>query len=113
MLYESALILLHKPYLSSSEHLKRSPYRSQDICIKAATKITDIAKVLAQTYYKAFELTSVGEYAMLNAIRIHVMFLKSSDAKVAETAQTNFDYIMRFFREFYSSPRANCDEQSI
>lgn len=113
MLYESALILLHKPYLSSSEHLKRSPYRSQDICIKAATKITEIAKVLAQTYYKAFELTSVGEYAMLNAVRIHVMFLKSTDAKVAEAAQTHFDYIMRFFREFYSSPRANCDEQSI
>ncbi|KAF9977344.1 hypothetical protein BGZ65_007430, partial [Modicella reniformis] len=113
MLYESALILLHKPYLSSSEHLKRSPYRSQDICIKAATKITDIAKVLAQTYYKAFELTSVGEYAMLNAVRIHVMFLKSTDVKVAETAQTNFDYIMRFFHEFYSSPRANCDEQNI
>ncbi|KAG0215453.1 Transcriptional activator of fatty acid utilization [Mortierella sp. NVP41] len=113
MLYESALILLHKPYLSSSEHLKRSPYRSQDICIKAATKITEIAKVLAQTYYKAFELTSVGEYSMLNAVRIHVMFLKSADAKVAETAQTHFDYIMRFFREFYSSPRANCDEQSI
>ncbi|KAG0057903.1 hypothetical protein BGZ90_005260, partial [Linnemannia elongata] len=62
-------------------HLKRSPYRSQDICIKAATKITEIAKVLAQTYYKAFELTSVGEYAMLNAVRIHVMFLKSTDAK--------------------------------
>ncbi|KAK3834657.1 MAG: fungal-specific transcription factor domain-containing protein [Linnemannia elongata] len=113
MLYESALILLHKPYLSSSEHLKRSPYRSQDICIKAATKITEIAKVLAQTYYKAFELTSVGEYAMLNAVRIHVMFLKSTDVKVAEAAQTHFDYIMRFFREFYSSPRANCDEQSI
>ncbi|KAG0269810.1 Transcriptional activator of fatty acid utilization [Linnemannia exigua] len=113
MLYESALILLHKPYLSSSEHLKRSPYRSQDICIKAATKITEIAKVLAQTYYKAFELTSVGEYAMLNAVRIHVMFLKSTDAKVAESAQTHFDYIMRFFREFYSSPRANCDEQGI
>ncbi|KAF9966234.1 hypothetical protein BGZ70_002928 [Mortierella alpina] len=113
MLYESALILLHKPYLSSSEHLKRSPYRSQDICIKAATKITDIAKVLAQSYYKAFELTHVGEYALLNAVRIHVMFLKSTDAKVAEAAQANFDYIMRFFREFYSSPRSNCDEQNL
>ncbi|KAG0203489.1 hypothetical protein BGX28_004242 [Mortierella sp. GBA30] len=113
MLYESALILLHKPYLSSSEHLKRSPYRSQDICIKAAIKITEIAKVLAQSYYKAFELTSVGEYAMLNAVRIHVMFLKSTDTKVAEAAQANFDYIMRFFREFYSSPRSNCDEQNI
>ncbi|KAG0042985.1 Transcriptional activator of fatty acid utilization [Gryganskiella cystojenkinii] len=113
MVYESSLILLHKPYLSSSEHLKRSPYRSQDICIKAATKITEIAKVLAQTYYKAFELTSVGEYAMLNAVRIHVMFLKSADAKVAEQAQIQFDFIMRFFREFYSSPRSNCDEQSI
>ncbi|KAF9083462.1 hypothetical protein BGX27_004118, partial [Mortierella sp. AM989] len=112
MLYESALILLHKPYLSS-EHLKRSPYRSQDICIKAATKITDIAKVLAKSYSKTFELTSAGEYALLNAVRIHVMFLKSTDAKVAETAQTNFDYIMRFFREFYSSPRSNCDEQNI
>ncbi|KAF9581120.1 hypothetical protein BGW38_001979, partial [Lunasporangiospora selenospora] len=113
MLYESALILLHKPYLSSSEHLKRSPYRSQDICIKAATKITDIAKVLAQTYPKAFELTSVAEYAMLNAVRIHVMYMKSSDAPIAQEASTQFDYILRFFREFYSSPRANCDEQSI
>ncbi|KAG0017880.1 Transcriptional activator of fatty acid utilization [Podila clonocystis] len=113
MLYESALILLHKPYISSSEHLKRSPYRSQDICIKAATKITDIGKVLAQSYNKVYSLTSAGEYAMLNAVRIHVMYIKSTDTKIAEQALSNFDYIMNFFREFYSSTQSNCDEQGI
>ncbi|KAG0227215.1 Transcriptional activator of fatty acid utilization [Actinomortierella wolfii] len=112
MMYESALILLHKPYLKT-DNPKRSPYRSQDICIKAANKITDIAKVLAQTYYKAFELTSVGENSMLIAMRIHVMYMKSADAKIQEQSQAGFDYILRFFREFYSSPRTSCDEETI
>ncbi|KAF9976796.1 Transcriptional activator of fatty acid utilization [Actinomortierella ambigua] len=112
MMYESALILLHKPYLKT-DNPKRSPYRSQDICIKAANKITDIAKVMAQTYYKAFELTSVGENSMLIAMRIHVMYMKSPDAKIQEQSQSGFDYILRFFREFYSSPRTSCDEDTI
>ncbi|KAG0251282.1 Transcriptional activator of fatty acid utilization [Actinomortierella ambigua] len=112
MMYESALILLHKPYLKT-DNPKRSPYRSQDICVKAANKITDIAKVMAQTYYKAFELTSVGENSMLIAMRIHVMYMKSPDAKIQEQSQAGFDYILRFFREFYSSPRTSCDEDTI
>ncbi|KAG0047304.1 hypothetical protein BGZ83_007634 [Gryganskiella cystojenkinii] len=113
MLYESTLILLHKPYISPSEHVKRQPYRSQDICLKAASKITDISKVLIRTYSRTFEITGVPEYAMTNAIRIQAMYMKSTDVKVAEESVANFDYLTRFFREYYSSPRANIDEQTI
>ncbi|KAF9115711.1 Transcriptional activator of fatty acid utilization [Mortierella sp. AM989] len=113
MLYESTLIFLHKPYITSSEHLKRSPYRSQDICIKAASKITDIAKVLVKTYSQIFEITGLAEYSLTNAIRIQFMFLNSTDVKAAELCQNNFDYLMRFFREFYSAPRVNIDDQTI
>ncbi|KAF9172536.1 Transcriptional activator of fatty acid utilization [Mortierella sp. AD010] len=113
MLYESTLILLHQPYITSPEHLKRSPYRSQDICIKAASKITEIAKVLAKTYSQVYEITASAEYALTNAIRIHVMYMKSSDAKIAEMSQNNFDYLVRFFQEFYAAPRGNIDEQTI
>ncbi|KAI1318997.1 Transcriptional activator of fatty acid utilization [Mortierella claussenii] len=113
MLYEATLILLHKPYLSSPDHAKRSLYRSEDICIKAATKITDVAKMLIKTYSRTFEITGIPEYSMTNAVRIQVMYMKSPDAKVAEAAQANFEYLVRFFREFYSSPRANLDDQMI
>ncbi|KAI7832418.1 fungal-specific transcription factor domain-containing protein [Gamsiella multidivaricata] len=113
MLYESTLILLHKPYLSSSECIKRSPYRSSDICMKAATKITDIARVLVNTYSRTFEVTGVPEYSMTNAIRIQVMYMKSPDPNIAESSQANFEYLLRFFREFYASPRANLDDQMI
>ncbi|CAO3565615.1 unnamed protein product [Mortierella alpina] len=112
-LYESTLILLHKPYLSSEENIKRAPYRSQDICIKAASKITDIAKVLVKTFDKTFEITGVAEYAIVNAIRIQVMYMMSADPSVAEPNQANFEYLVRFFREFYSAPRCNIDEQNI
>ncbi|KAG0214800.1 Transcriptional activator of fatty acid utilization [Mortierella sp. GBA30] len=113
LLYESTLILLHKPYLSSDTHLNRTPYRSQDICIKAASKITDISRVLMGTFDRTFEITGVAEYAMVNAIRIQVMYMKSTDPKIAEPNQANFEYLMRFFREFYSAPRCNIDEQNI
>ncbi|KAF9358089.1 hypothetical protein BGX26_002510 [Mortierella sp. AD094] len=113
MLYESTLILLHQPYITSSEHLKRSPYRSQDICIKAASKITDIAKLLVKTYSQVYEITGLAEYSLTNAIRIHVMYMKSTDAKIAEMSQNNFDYLVRFFREFYAVPRGNIDDQTI
>ncbi|KAF9285541.1 hypothetical protein BGZ68_003767 [Mortierella alpina] len=112
-LYESTLILLHKPYLHSEENLKRAPYRSQDICIKAASKITDIAKVLVKTFDKTFEITGVAEYAIVNAIRIQVMYMMSKDPSIAEPNQANFEYLVRFFREFYSAPRCNIDEQNI
>ncbi|KAF9939194.1 Transcriptional activator of fatty acid utilization [Mortierella alpina] len=112
-LYESTLILLHKPYLHSEENLKRAPYRSQDICIKAASKITDIAKVLVKTFDKTFEITGVAEYAIVNAIRIQVMYMMSTDPSVAEPNQANFEYLVRFFREFYSAPRCNISEQNI
>ncbi|KAF9998181.1 Transcriptional activator of fatty acid utilization, partial [Modicella reniformis] len=84
-----------------------------DICVKSASKITEIAKVLVNTYTRAFETIEVPEYAMANAVRIHVMFMKSPDPKVAEQSQANVDYMMRFFREFYSSPRANVEDQMI
>ncbi|KAG0264013.1 Transcriptional activator of fatty acid utilization [Mortierella polycephala] len=113
MLYESTLILLHKPYISSDETVKRSPYRSLDICSKAATKITDISKFLARTYIRTFEITGVAEYATANALRIHVFFMGSDDPKVAEPNRANFYYMMQFFREYYSSPRNNIDDQSI
>ncbi|KAF9956254.1 hypothetical protein BGZ72_002873 [Mortierella alpina] len=112
-LYESTLILLHKPYLFSEENSKRAPYRSQDICIKAASKITDIAKVLVKTFDKTFEITGVAEYAIVNAIRIQVMYMMSTDPTIAEPNQANFEYLVRFFREFYSAPRCNIDEQNI
>ncbi|KAF9180638.1 hypothetical protein BGZ51_006065 [Haplosporangium sp. Z 767] len=113
MLYESTLILLHKPYVSSDETVKRSPYRSLDICSKAATKITEISKVLARTYTRTFEITGVPEYAMANALRIHVLFMGSDDPKIAESNRANFDYMVQFFREYYSSSRANIDDRSI
>ncbi|KAI8605605.1 fungal-specific transcription factor domain-containing protein [Dissophora ornata] len=113
MLYQSAFILLHKPFLSSTEQLKRSPYRSQDICIKAASTITNIAKVLVNTYSRTFEITNVPEYSTTNAIRIQVMYMKSTDPKISEESQTNFDYLMRFFREFYSSHQCNLDDQTV
>ncbi|KAF9431523.1 Transcriptional activator of fatty acid utilization [Entomortierella beljakovae] len=112
MLYESTLILLHKPYITSSEHLRRSPYRSQDICIKAASKITEIGRVLSNTYERIFETVGAAEYSLTNAIRIHVMYMRSSDPKIAELSQKNFDYVARFFREFYSVPRG-MDDQTI
>ncbi|KAF9583730.1 Transcriptional activator of fatty acid utilization, partial [Lunasporangiospora selenospora] len=112
MLYESTLILLHKPYLNSKE-VQHAHYRSQDICIRAAKKITDITDVLAETYPRTFEITGVAEYAMAIAIRIHVMYMQSEDAPTAQSSQAGFEYLMRFFKEFYSSPAINIDEQTI
>ncbi|KAG0328181.1 Kinesin-like protein kif15 [Dissophora globulifera] len=113
MLYESTLILLHKPYMTGNEHHSQTPNQSQDICIKAASKITDIARVLVKTYSRTFETTNVPEYSLTNALRIQVMFMRSIDPKVAEQSQVNFDYVVRLFREFYSSPRANISDQTI
>jgi len=113
MLYENTLILLHKPYLSATDPQKRSAYRSQEVCLKSASKITDIARVIVKTYTRTFEITTVPEGSMANAIRIQVMYMKSTDLKVAEQCRNDFDYLLRFFREFYSSPRANLDDQLV
>ncbi|KAG0275991.1 Kinesin-like protein kif15 [Linnemannia exigua] len=110
MLYESTLILLHKPFMSASDQTKRSAARSLDICMKAASKITSIAKTLVKTYTKTYQITGIGECAMANAIRILAVCLKSPDPKVAQAAQDDFDFLMRFFREFYASPQVIIDK---
>ncbi|KAF9335983.1 Kinesin-like protein kif15, partial [Linnemannia elongata] len=111
MLYESTLILLHKPFMSSlSDPSKRAASRSLDICMKAASKITSIAKTLVKTYTKTYQITGIGECAMANAIRILAMCIKSPDPKIRLGAQDDFDFLMRFFREFYSSPQVIIDK---
>ncbi|KAF9912162.1 hypothetical protein EC991_000572 [Linnemannia zychae] len=110
MLYESTLILLHKPFMTASDQSKRSASRSLDICMKAASKITSIAKTLVKTYTKTYQITGIGECAMANAIRILAVCLKSPDPKIAKSAQDDFDFLMRFFREFYASPQVIIDK---
>ncbi|KAG0085325.1 hypothetical protein BGZ92_009083 [Podila epicladia] len=113
MLYESTLIMLHKPYLTSEAHVEHQHDRSRDICIKAASKITDMNRILNTTYIRTFDITGVPEYAIVNAVRIQVMYMNSDDPSIAEVNTHNFDYLMTFFLEYYSSPRANYDEQTI
>ncbi|KAF9331867.1 Kinesin-like protein kif15 [Podila minutissima] len=113
MLYESTLIMLHKPYLTSGAHVEHQHDRSRDICIKAASKITDMNRILNTTYIRTFDITGVPEYAIVNAVRIQVMYMNSDDPSIAEVNTHNFDYLMTFFLEYYSSPRANYDEQTI
>ncbi|KAF8946215.1 hypothetical protein BGZ47_001037 [Haplosporangium gracile] len=111
MLYESTLILLHKPFMSSSsDPSKRTASRSLDICMKAASKITSISKTLVKTYTKTYQITGIGECAMANAIRILAMCIKSPDPKIRLGAQDDFDFLIRFFREFYSSPQVIIDK---
>jgi hypothetical protein len=78
--------------------------------MKAASKITSIAKTLVKTYTKTYQITGIGECAMANAIRILAMCIKSPDPKIRESAQDDFDFLMRFFREFYSSPQVIIDK---
>ncbi|KAG0342431.1 Transcriptional activator of fatty acid utilization [Podila horticola] len=113
MLYESTLIMLHKPYLTSEAHVEHQHDRSRDICIKAASKITDMNRILNTTYIRTFDITGVPEYGIVNAVRIQVMYMNSEDPSIAEVNTHNFDYLMTFFLEYYSSPRANYDEQTI
>ncbi|KAG0341158.1 hypothetical protein BG004_006123 [Podila humilis] len=113
MLYESTLIMLHKPYLTSEAHLEHQHDRSRDICIKAASKITDMNRILNTTYVNTFAITGIPEYSIVNAVRIQVMYMNSEDPAIADINTHNFDYLMTFFLEYYSSPRANYDEQTI
>ncbi|KAF9929932.1 Kinesin-like protein kif15 [Linnemannia zychae] len=98
--------------MSSSKQSKfqQIAMRSYDICAQAASKITSIAKTLIKTYIKTYQITGIGECAMANAIRILAVCIKSSDPKVAQKAQEDFDFLIRFFREYYSSPQVIIDK---
>ncbi|KAF9550262.1 Kinesin-like protein kif15 [Mortierella hygrophila] len=111
MLYESTLILLHKPFMSlSSDSSKRVSSRSLDICIKAASKITSIVKTLVKTHTKTYQITGIGECAIVNAMRILAMCIKSPDPNIRLGAKDDFDFLIRFFREFYASPQVIIDK---
>ncbi|KAF9137948.1 Transcriptional activator of fatty acid utilization [Mortierella sp. GBA39] len=111
MLYESSLILLHKPFMSpSSDSSKRVASRSLDICMRAASKITSITKTLVKTYTKTYQITGIGECAIVNAMRILAMCIKSPDPNIRLGAKDDFDFLIRFFREFYASPQVIIDK---
>lgn len=101
------LILLHRPYIADSTGASgQKPQQSRliisrpslDICTYASSIITHICNELSPQDLSLLAKTSSGLYALITAIRIHLMNALSTDAKMVTVGEANFERGLRLLR---------------
>ncbi|KAL1922264.1 uncharacterized protein VTP21DRAFT_9803 [Calcarisporiella thermophila] len=87
LLYHSAVILLHRPFIPMpDQEVPRTSYPSHRICTEAANAIVDISYSLRENGSLRF-LYHPGTYCIFTAASIHLNNATSSDPKVAAKAK--------------------------
>ncbi|KAG2173770.1 hypothetical protein INT43_005190 [Umbelopsis isabellina] len=101
------LILLHRPYIvDNAGNPNQKPSQSKliisrpslDICTYAATIITHICNEMSAKDLSLVAKLSSGLYAMITAIRIHLMNALCNDPKQVGVGEANFERGLRLLR---------------
>lgn len=105
------LILLHRPYIvDNAGNPNQKPSQSKliisrpslDICTYAATIITHICNEMSAKDLSLVAKSSSGLYAMITAIRIHLMNALCNDPKQVTVGEANFERGLRLLRTISS-----------
>ncbi|KAH8547970.1 fungal-specific transcription factor domain-containing protein [Umbelopsis sp. PMI_123] len=106
------LILLHRPYIAdtagSSGQKPQQPRLivsrpSLDICTYASTIITHICNEMSAKDLSMLAKTCTGLYAMIAALRIHLMNALSTEARLISVGEANFERGLRLLKSVWTN----------
>jgi hypothetical protein len=106
------LILLHRPYIADTAGASgQKPQQprlvvsrpSLDICTYASSIITHICNEMSAKDLSLLAKTCSGLYAMITALRIHLMNALSNESKLIAVGEANFERALRLLKSVWTT----------